>query len=79
MLIEYSTLSDAKAAIEGANGEKLLDQTISVDFAFVRPPPGKGQQGGGRGGGAAGRGGRSRQRSRSPDAKVEKDEDGAVE
>ncbi|EDN08021.1 predicted protein [Histoplasma mississippiense (nom. inval.)] len=28
-----------KAAIEALNGAKLLDQTIQVDFAFVRPPP----------------------------------------
>ncbi|KAF2458397.1 hypothetical protein BDY21DRAFT_219016 [Lineolata rhizophorae] len=50
VLIEYSTLSDAKAAVDSANGAKLLDQTITVDFAFVRPPPSKGGQGrGGRG------------------------------
>ena len=60
VLIEYPTLSEAKAAIEGANGEKLLEQTVGVDFAFVRPPPSKGQAGG-RGGRKAGR-----QRSRSP-------------
>lgn len=47
-LIEYSTLSDARAAIEGANGEKLMEQTVNVDFAFVRPPPksGSGPKGG---------------------------------
>ena len=67
-LVEYPTQKDAKAAIEGANNTKLLDQTISVDFAFVRPPPAKeGKAGGaGRGGGkAGGKGGRAR--SRSPD------------
>lgn len=63
MLIEYPTLSEAKAAIEGANGEKLLEQTIGVDFAFVRPPPSKGQTGSK----AKRKGGR--QRSMSPDAK----------
>ncbi|KAF2168631.1 hypothetical protein M409DRAFT_34351, partial [Zasmidium cellare ATCC 36951] len=40
-LIEFATMSEAKAAIEGANGEQLLEQTLSVDFAFVRPPPSK--------------------------------------
>ncbi|CAK4033683.1 RNA-binding 8A [Lecanosticta acicola] len=60
ILIEYPTLSEARAAIEGANGQQLLEQTVSVDFAFVRPPPSKSQSGpkGGRKGG--------RQRSRSP-------------
>lgn len=68
VLIEYATLAEAQAAIEGANGQKLLDQTITVDFAFVRPPPGKGQQA--RGGRPAGRGS-ARARSRSPE--VERD------
>lgn len=62
VLIEYPTANEAKAAIAGANGTKLLDQTISVDYAFVRPPPAKGA--------APARGGRSqgkgRARSRSP-------------
>ncbi|MCJ1366620.1 hypothetical protein MMC16_005750 [Acarospora aff. strigata] len=70
-LLEYSTQKEAMAAIEGANNTKLLDQTVSVDFAFVRPPPTKGQQGrGGRGGVAKG----GRTRSRSPRADGEKDE-----
>ncbi|KAL8826249.1 MAG: hypothetical protein Q9191_003915, partial [Dirinaria sp. TL-2023a] len=38
-LVEYPTQREAKAAIEGASNSKLLDQTISVDYAFVRPPP----------------------------------------
>ncbi|KAK2073750.1 hypothetical protein P8C59_008001 [Phyllachora maydis] len=66
-LIEYSTLEEARAAIDGAHRSKLLDQTVDVDFAFVRPPPGK--SGGGRGADRRGgnrRGGRSRSRSRSP-------------
>ncbi|ROV99413.1 hypothetical protein VSDG_03933 [Cytospora chrysosperma] len=70
-LIEYPTLAEARAAIDGANQTKLLDQTINVDFAFVRPPPGagahKGPIGGGRGGGGRGGGRRgNRSRSRSP-------------
>ena len=70
-LLEYSTQKEATAAIEGANNTKLLDQTIAVDFAFVRPPPAKGQQGrGGRGGAAKG----GRTRSRSPRADEEKEE-----
>lgn len=62
-------MSEAKAAMEGANGEKLLEQTIDVDFAFVRPPPSKGQSGGksGRSGG--------KQRSRSPGARRRGDDD----
>ncbi|MCJ1258942.1 RNA-binding protein 8A [Lignoscripta atroalba] len=64
-LVEYPTQKEAKAAIEGANGTKLLDQTIAVDFAFVRPPPPKkGEQGRGAGGGRKG----GRARSRSPEA-----------
>lgn len=50
-LVEYPTQKEAKAAIEGANNTKLLDQTIGVDFAFVRPPPTDGKKGQGRGGG----------------------------
>ncbi|EUC41315.1 hypothetical protein COCMIDRAFT_40499 [Bipolaris oryzae ATCC 44560] len=38
-LIEYATLDEAKAAIKGANGEELLEQKVTVDYAFVRPPP----------------------------------------
>ena len=68
VLIEYPTMDEAKAAIEGANGEKLLEQTVGVDFAFVRPPPAKGQAGkGGRKGG--------RQRSASPGARRREDGD----
>ena len=65
-MIEYATLEEARAAIDGAHNTKLLDQTIQVDFAFVRPPPGKGRQGGGRPGGR-----RGRSRSRSPEAKAD--------
>jgi RNA-binding protein 8A len=62
-LIEYSTLDEARAAIDGANDTKLLEQTIEVDFAFVRPPPGKGR------GGRPPPKGRARSRSRSPGGK----------
>ncbi|KAK0734936.1 hypothetical protein B0T26DRAFT_633276 [Lasiosphaeria miniovina] len=73
-LIEYPTLEEARAAIDGANDTKLLDQTIQVDFAFVRPPPGKGANNARGGGGIGGRSGPSRgarsgrSRSRSPGA-----------
>ena len=79
-MIEYPTLEEARAAIDGANSQKLLDQTVQVDFAFVRPPPGKGQGGASGGGGGArggrgpargGRGGRSRSRSPGPAPKDE--------
>ncbi|KAJ5156181.1 hypothetical protein N7492_008984 [Penicillium capsulatum] len=68
-LIEYSTLPEATEAIKNLNGAKLLEQTIHVDYAFVRPPPsGKGKGGGPKGGrGARGRS-RSPNRSRSPEA-----------
>ncbi len=62
-MIEYPTLQEARAAIDGAHQSKLLDQTINVDFAFVRPPPGKGARAGARGPGGRIRG---RSRSRSP-------------
>ncbi|KAF1737878.1 putative RNA-binding protein [Beauveria bassiana] len=67
-LIEFATLEEARAAIDGANNTKMLDQTIQVDFAFVRPPPGKGGRGGRGAGRRSGRS-RSRSRSRSPERK----------
>ncbi|RMZ77637.1 hypothetical protein DV738_g4293, partial [Chaetothyriales sp. CBS 135597] len=39
VLLEYPTQVEAQAAIEALDGTKLLDQTIRVDYAFVRPPP----------------------------------------
>ncbi|KAI8605877.1 hypothetical protein EDD21DRAFT_298936 [Dissophora ornata] len=36
-LIEYEKLTEAEAAIAGMNGAKLLDQTLTCDFAFVKP------------------------------------------
>ncbi|TVY65665.1 putative RNA-binding protein [Lachnellula suecica] len=63
-LIEYPTLDEARVAIDGAHNHKLLDQTLGVDFAFVRPPPGKA-----RNGGRPPTKGRARTRSRSPAAK----------
>ncbi|KAI1119102.1 hypothetical protein F5Y14DRAFT_396455 [Nemania sp. NC0429] len=70
-LIEYPTLQEARAAIDGAHESKLLDQTIYVDFAFVRPPPGKGA----RGNRQSHRGGRGRSRSRSPEGGRDRDRD----
>ncbi|GKT41776.1 putative RNA-binding proteinc [Colletotrichum spaethianum] len=69
-LIEYATLAEARAAIDSAHETKLLDQTVYVDFAFVRPPPGSkgGNNRGGAGARPQNRGrGRSRSRSRSVD------------
>ncbi|GKZ17496.1 hypothetical protein AbraIFM66951_004409 [Aspergillus brasiliensis] len=73
-LIEYSTLPEASEAIKALNGSKLLDQTIQVDFAFVRPPPSNKGKNGGQRGGRGGRGrSRSRDRSRSPGAEEARD------
>ncbi|EPS41836.1 hypothetical protein H072_4212 [Dactylellina haptotyla CBS 200.50] len=68
-LAEYSTREEAQEAIEGINGKKLLDQTVSADWAFVRPQGGAGgaaNGGGGRGRGGRGSAGGRRQRSTSP-------------
>ncbi|KAL5621311.1 hypothetical protein BROUX41_006781 [Berkeleyomyces rouxiae] len=69
-LIEYATLDEARQAIAGMHKEKMLDQTINVDFAFVRPPVGTkiaGTAAAGRGGARGGPNrGRERSRSRSP-------------
>ncbi|KAF2119594.1 hypothetical protein BDV96DRAFT_349419 [Lophiotrema nucula] len=63
-LIEYATLDEAKAAVKDANGQELLEQKLTVDFAFVRPPPkGQGQN---RDRGRRDDRGRGRGRSRSP-------------
>lgn len=67
VLIEYPTQVEAAAAIKVLNGAKLLEQTLSVDYAFVRPPPkDKGRGGAGKASERRGaRGGRSRSRSKS--------------
>ena len=72
-LVEYPTQKEAKAAIEGVHGQKLLDQTLTVDFAFVRPAP-KNEKGGGggrRGAGGAKKGARNRSRSPAVDKEEE--------
>ncbi|KAL2125471.1 hypothetical protein VTJ04DRAFT_1836 [Mycothermus thermophilus] len=77
-LIEYTTLEEARRAIDGAHNTDLLGQTVQVDFAFVRPPPGKssGPRSGGGGGRGSNRGARSgRSRSRSPGAGGGRDRD----
>ncbi|EKM50513.1 uncharacterized protein PHACADRAFT_152568 [Phanerochaete carnosa HHB-10118-sp] len=38
-LVEYETMAEAQAAIDGASGTALLEQTLQCDYAFVRPPP----------------------------------------
>jgi len=55
-LVEYETRREADAAIAGASGTMLLDQTLTCDYAFVRPP----------GKGAAAPAVRPRRRSNSP-------------
>ncbi|KAK6539251.1 hypothetical protein TWF694_009487 [Orbilia ellipsospora] len=67
-LAEYSTREEALDAIEGINGKKLLDQTVSADWAFVRPADGArgAANGSGRGRGGRGTTGGRRQRSTSP-------------
>ncbi|KXH65065.1 RNA recognition domain-containing protein [Colletotrichum salicis] len=82
-LIEYATLTEARAAIDGAHQAKLLEQTVYVDFAFVRPPPG-GKGGNNnqnnnnniRGGARAQNRGRGRSRSRSVEREVVAAKDG---
>ena len=69
-MIEYATLEEGRAAIDGAHGTKMLEQTVSVDFAFVRPPPGQGK---GSRGSRVGGGRRGRSRSRSPEPKDRED------
>lgn len=61
-LVEYATQREARAAVEGGRGGKLLGVGVGVDFAFVRPVGG-----GGKGGGR--KGGRERGRSGSPEEK----------
>ncbi|KAF9989692.1 hypothetical protein BGZ75_005371 [Mortierella antarctica] len=36
-LVEYANYSEAEDAISNMNGAKLLDQTLTCDFAFVKP------------------------------------------
>ncbi|KPI39015.1 RNA-binding protein 8A [Cyphellophora attinorum] len=71
VLIEYPTQVEARAAIKALNDTKFLDQTIQVDYAFVRPPP---KQDKSRGAGGR-RGGRDRSRSRSRSRDRGRDDD----
>lgn len=71
-LVEFPTVDEAKAAIQGAHKTKLLDQTIEVDFAFVRPIPNKGHRDTGNSKKTEGRERmRDRDRSKSPGEHVD--------
>lgn len=69
VLVEFSTLDEARRAVEGGHGLELLEQKVVVEYAFVRPPP---ANKGSRGRDAAARGedrrgsARGKGRSRSP-------------
>ncbi|KAJ9127945.1 hypothetical protein QFC24_000230 [Naganishia onofrii] len=69
-LIEYATKKEAEEAVKGANGTEFLEQTIHVDFAFVKPPAGAAAPRGSRPAGRNGATGGSRRRSVSPQARV---------
>jgi len=60
-LVEYETMTDAQAAIDGASGTTLLEQPVQCDYAFVRPPPSGPKKG------------RARGRSASPSRRRERD------
>ncbi|KAI0316772.1 RNA-binding domain-containing protein [Amylostereum chailletii] len=49
-LVEYETMAEAQAAIDGASGTTLLEQPLQCDYAFVRPPPAGPKKGRGRDG-----------------------------
>ena len=48
-LIEYSTEKEARDAIKGLDGSKLLEQTVHVTWAFVKQGRAKARGGGGGG------------------------------
>ncbi|KAG5192417.1 putative polyadenylate-binding protein [Tribonema minus] len=62
--IEYAEETEASDAIAQMDGQELLGQTISVDWAFVSPSEGKRRHGGGGGGGSGGGGGGGGSRGR---------------
>jgi len=41
-MLEYKTKKEAQAAIDGMNGQQLLEKVVMVDWAFARGPLKKG-------------------------------------
>lgn len=66
--MEYGEYSQAQEAISQLNGAKLLDQTLTVDFAFIKPNQieDRGRKGGFTSRSRGGHNGRRSGRSSSP-------------